>query len=180
MLFVGLVPVACCAVWLLGLVFKNMKMQRREWLIFGLLFVSGMAAIAFSADDPPASWDLSRHYEQIEAMQRGGLNYILNESIYTHLPVANFLFAFVAMVGLPGLLPGITTIVCYSILSYILADWAINENASARAVGCALVFNLALCPFFHMVSGIRNTLSFAVAALGFYLELKKGRRFLLN
>lgn len=175
MLYAGLILVASCVVWLLGLILKNMELNSRDRMVFFFLFVSGMSVVALSAVNPPSTWDLFRHYELLDNMRQGGMKYVLNNSMYTHLPVVNFFYAIIAFTGFNQLLPFGTTLICYLILAYIISDYSKCEVISSKAMACMVVFNLAFCPFFHMVSGIRNALAFAVFALGIYEEMQHRR-----
>lgn len=176
MIYAGLFVLACCAVWLVGLIVRKIELHRRGWTVFAVLSILGMALVALSAAEPPESWDLSRHYALIESMKTGGIRYVMNESVYAHLPVTNALYAFVAFIGPPQLLPCLTSIICYGILAYIIADCGKRYSVDSRVIGCLIVFNLAFCPFLHMVSGIRNILAYSVAALGFYKDFAQHKR----
>lgn len=176
MIYAGLFVLACCVVLLLGLIIRKIELHRRGWTAFGALCIVGVSLITLSIITPPISWDLYRHYDLIDKMKAGGMDYILNESIYSHLPVTNMLYAFVSYIGLPQALPCITAIICYSVLAYIIADCGKRYNVDSRVVGCVLLFNLAFCPFLHMISGIRNVLAYSVAALGFYKDFAQHKR----
>ena len=169
MFYIGLVLILCGLVFMIAALFRRLEMGLREWILFSAVLIGGLA-LACVTVEPPESWDLYRHYELLEQMQQGGHRYIFTESIYTHLPVVNLLYALVAWIGVPGLLPCITVIACYGMLSYMLWDFHKKEKISTQTMMLCFLFNLALCPYFHMVSGIRNVLAYAFCAFGVYKE----------
>ncbi len=175
MLYIGIFLLACCFFWMLASGMKRLNLNRREWLFFILIFIGGLVLIAFSIE-PPLSWDLYRHYELINAMREGGMDYVLTESIYKHLPITNMLYALIALIGIPNLLPCFVVIVCYSTFAYMLWDFSKIKGTGSQFVLYAIIANLALCPFLHMVSGIRNILAYALCAFAFYNELYKKRK----
>lgn len=169
MLLLGLLIVGVCFILILATLLKRLILNRNEWFLFSAIFIIGLAMIAYGIV-PPEEWDLARHYELIENMEYGGWRYITNESIYTHLPITNILFAIVATTGVYHLLPCIVVCICYSILTYILYKTSLMVKIDSSFIAYAIIFNFAFCPFLHMVSGIRNILAYAMCAWAFYLD----------
>ncbi len=178
MFLIGLTIILISAIFLLGTALKRLTLSRREWLIFAITAIGGLMFTAASIN-PPESWDLFRHYELLNQMNSGGLDYILNSSIYSHLPVINLLYGLVSFTGIPQLLPVIVVGICYGILSYMLFDYC-RENSvtNARAVAFVIILNLALCPYLHLVSGIRNILAYTICALALYKEFFHNKKIL--
>ena len=175
MIVFGFVFLGMGVLWLLGCLFNRVCLKGKQWIPVCLILIGGLVCIAFTIV-PPDSWDLSRHYDLIKSMQQGGLSYVLNESIYKHLPIINLLYGFVAYLGVPHLLPCIVLVICYAIFAYILADYAKVQTMDSKFIVCMIIFNLAMCPFLHMVSGIRNILAYAICALALHLEFYKDRK----
>lgn len=172
MLIVGLIVLIVCCTILLAVILKRLVMNRNEWIIFAIVLISGLVMVAFGIV-PPEEWDLYRHYELLEDMNHGGWDYIANESIYSHLPIINFLYAVVSVTEVYQLLPCLVVMICYGIGFYLLKDTMRGGGGDSRFIAFAIIFNLALCPFLHMVSGIRNILAYAICALIFYLDIYK-------
>lgn len=149
---------------------RNHAASRKEWTIFALFFVGGLCFMSVTLV-PPQNWDLYRHYELIQNMTLGGWRYIFTGSIYTHLPVINLLYGLISFTGIPQLLVVFVLCACYGILAYIISDCSKSEKIDSRFIACAILFNLALCPLLHVVSGVRNVLAFAICALAFHNEL---------
>ncbi len=170
MLIAGLIVLIVCFTLLIAVIFKRLVMNKNEWIIFGIVLISGLVMVAFGIV-PPEEWDLYRHYELLDDMKRGGWDYIVSESIYTHLPIVNFLYAIVSVTEVYQLLPCLVVIICYSIAFYLLKDTMREGKGDSWFVAFAIFFNMALCPFLHMVSGVRNILAYAICALIFYLDI---------
>ena len=65
MLIAGLIVLSVCLILLLAVIFKRLVMNRSEWIILGIVLISGLVMIAFGIV-PPEEWDLSRHYDLLE------------------------------------------------------------------------------------------------------------------
>lgn len=170
MIIFGMICVAICLFGLLYCYLQRVCFTDKQWLLFSAFFTGSLMLVAFCVD-PPENWDLSRHYELVENMRHGGLRYVLKESIYAHLPIINMVYALVALIGVPNLLPCIAIAVCYWVLAYSFVDMRKHKACDSRFIACAIVFWFAFCPFLHLISGIRNIMAYALCALGFYKEI---------
>lgn len=170
MIVIGFFLLCISLLFFLGNIIKSVKIEMQEWgfIIFFLVF--GLSIIAFCIE-PPEAWDLARHYELINEMEISGWSYVLNKSIYAHLPVINMIYGILAMIKMPHLLPVIVVIICYTILWYIVYKTVKGEKMDTKYVSYFVLFNFALCPYLHMVSGIRNILAYAIASFALYIDV---------
>lgn len=167
----------CAAVCVLGLVYcylRRICFTDKQWWLFTAFFAASLMLVAFCIN-PPDNWDLSRHYELIENMRQGGLQYVLKESAYAYLPVINMAYALIALIGVPNLLPCFAIAACYWVLAYFLGNMRRHNECDSRFILCAIVFWFAFCPFLHLISGIRNVVAYALCAMGVYKDLHQKR-----
>lgn len=150
--------------------FKRLNLNKRQWFLCGSLLIGGLAIIAYGII-PPEEWDLSRHYELLAEMEQGGMKYVFEKSKYAHLPIINIFYALIAITGKYHLLPAITVVISYIFLIYIINDTVVLYGVDSFFVASAVLFNVAFCPYLHIVSGIRNALAFAFCAWIFYIDL---------
>lgn len=175
-MILGSILLTISAVWLTAGLFKRVGFEISEWAVFFIIMTGGFMFLAFSLN-PSESWDLYRHYEVLAVMENESFINNLLYAEYFNLPVINILYYLVALTGVPNLLPAVTVMICYSSLGFIILNYIRQTGADSRFVASAVIFNLLLCPFIHMASGIRNVLAYSLCAAAFYNELYNKKAF---
>ncbi|NCC54992.1 MAG: hypothetical protein EOM11_05845 [Erysipelotrichia bacterium] len=170
MLLIGSICIGIGLFLIIGCLLKRVELDKRGWCIFALVMIFGLAILAFWIT-PPEAWDLSRHYDLLAEMEHKGWAFVFNESPYAYLPVINLLYALIAMSGVYHILPSTVVVICYLILLFFFVEVGRKQQIDSRFIAAAIVINLALCPYFHMVSGIRNVLAFTLCAAVFYMDI---------
>lgn len=174
MILLGVLLIAVSLLILIACCLGRLSLSKMQWYIFGMISIGGLVFIAFSID-PPNVWDLTRHYDLIKKMQYGGWEFVFNQSEYAHLPIINILYGVIAAIGIPELLPCIVLIICYLVLAVLIKKSCAIYKLDSRFIAFAILFNLALCPFLHMVSGIRNILAYTLCAWILYMDIYEKR-----
>lgn len=140
--------------------------KRTFMLWFWLMFVS-LAVMAFYAE-PSVSDDLYRHYDQIDNARKG-----ITRDV--SLPVWELICALIAHTNFNGLLPFITVIaVAISLYSSMLLH--MEQINNGRTLATYVVWYFGFCSIFAMISGIRNTLVFALWSFAYFRFYRTNRK----
>ncbi|MFF2755789.1 hypothetical protein ACFVR1_19015, partial [Psychrobacillus sp. NPDC058041] len=122
----------------------NIKINNRQYMF--LLITFGLCyAYLGSQLVPPPTWDLFHHYNEIDNMRRGGIEFTLTQANYKELFVINFLFYFVSLFSNNNLIVFITLFIEYLIFTYITCDIKKkydNKNSIAFSINFFLFFAL--------------------------------------
>ncbi|WP_391116742.1 EpsG family protein [Psychrobacillus sp. L3] len=155
---------------------KNIKINKYPYMFILISFGFAYAYLA-SQILPPPIWDLSHHYNEIDNMRIGGLEYTLTQARYNEYFVINFLFYFISLFSSNNLLVFITIFIEYMIYTYIICD--LKDKYSKKN---SIVFSINFFLFFALVnivlsiSGIRNVFAFSIASLAVYIDLFKHKK----
>ena len=158
--------------WLYSILgFAYAPTRWRKYLPF---YVLTIFVCAYSYD-PVAIIDLTGYFESVETCSKVTFIDVLN--IYGDgLVIRNIFFWIIGKMGLPHLLPAITTSIVYGISSYITCKTADKFDAD-EWIFSVLLFQMMLLPFNSIVSNIRNICAFSLIVLGVFLEFIEGKPF---
>lgn len=133
---------------------------------------------------PPVYYDLSRHYELLHILRKLDLksvlfgteelsNQLLNE--YKDLSKVYLVYAYViSQFGIDSLLPAITGVIIYSVVSKIIVMTAEDSGQTIEDWKISFCFFfLLMMTDFRTISGIRNMLSYALFSYVLYMDLVK-------
>ena len=169
-----------------------------------ILFVTSMLNFSFSRDieklfltmlsiafvalsicvfyiEPPYEWDLYRHYEILDNMRIGGMNYYLNLSTYKDLYVINFIYYLISLTKHNGLLP-FFALLFEGIIFLIIYYNEIHKNNKISFFFKMIIILLffALFNIVLAISGVRNNLAISIAGLALYLENKNKKNMYIS
>lgn len=158
----------------------NIKINNRQYMF--LLITFGLCYSNLGSQMvPPPTWDLFHHYNEIDNMRIGGIEFTLKEANYKELFVINFLFYIVSLFSNNSLIVFITLFIEYMIFTYITCDLKKKydkNNSIAFSINFFLFF--ALVNIVLSISGIRNVFAFSIASLAIYIDLIKKRKNILT
>ena len=92
---------------------------------------------------------------------------LLSES---NTPASMLYFRIIGTTGIAGLLAGVTALIVFSNIFYIIYDYAKKTGASTRAVAFSIFITMSTGIYMQTISGIRNMLAFSILARCFYEE----------
>ena len=124
--------------------------------------------------DPPKSYDLSRHYNTFEQIEKCGIKDIINgnatlQIFFRNYPLFTLYMWIISKVHIKELLPFSTGIIVYGILIYILNDIDRKRHFSKSVYALGYIVIVLLMDFVD-ISGIRNITAATIFALSLYLE----------
>ena len=141
-------------------------LSKKELQIGPYLIYLGIIGLAFATAciNPPADFDLYRHYGVIDNIRAFGWDYAFDSSRYSNLPVITFLFFLVSLTPWDGTLVFIAVLINLLIFESINKYYA-ERNCGSQIRSIGFFLYLSLNDVILMVSGIRNVL--AVALVGY-------------
>ncbi|MFJ5562207.1 EpsG family protein [Lysinibacillus xylanilyticus] len=155
----------------------NIKVNKKQYMF--MLFYFGIAYAFLAAQiNPPPLWDLVHHYNEIDRMRSGGLDYALTQGRYKELFIINFIYYAVSLFDYNNLLVFITIFIEYMIFTYISCDLKEKYERERNTIAFSINFFLffALVNIVLSISGIRNVFAFSIASLAVYMDLFKQRK----
>lgn len=153
------------------------------------MFSLALALLAYNMN-PPDEFDLVNYqFVFLNQIRHSGMSLVeflfqngttVGGADYTNLYTFNLLRYFVASVSKNNfLLPAICVFIDFSIVGYIMADWAMSTKGRLQFNPLALFFCFSFMPFVHCASGLRNALCASILSLGIYLYLYKQKNILV-
>ena len=120
---------------------------------------------------PYETADLYRIYQFVDAFQKYTFIELWEKQVMnSELRYASILYWAIGKIGVPQLLPALTTFVCYSCIFYIIYKTSEKNQISGRNVAITLFFYMALGSYIFVISGIRCMLGISLLAFCFYRE----------
>ena len=161
--------------------FTNIKINKKQYMFILIYFGIAYAFLAAQIKPPP-QWDLFHHYNEINNMRMGGLDYALTQGRYKELFVINFIYYIVSLFSYNNLLVFITVFIEYMIFTYITCDLKEKYDSEKNTIAFSINFFLffALVNIVLSISGIRNVFAFSIASLAVYMDLFKQRKGILK
>lgn len=153
---------------------KKIIIQRKWQGVFVILFSLFTIAYAVFAFHvvPVEGNDLYYHYMAIDLMRQGkdaGQVYDLAKAT-TPVFLFRLLLKFVSLLPSNHFLQSITSIIIYSIFSYILLNYSFKNKIDVRLVSMAFLCHFSMCLITSTISGVRNVLVFAILSLALYID----------
>lgn len=137
------------------------------------LFISFILAIIAYYWIPTENYDLYRHFQILNSSRYENWDVFFNYMIKNKEPLAELISYGVATLNNNSLLTFFTTFVGYSILFYMLVDYAKIKKIRTSNFLLVTCFVLASFTYLNYISGIWNNFAIIIFALGLYLEYKK-------
>lgn len=159
----------------------NIKVNKKQYMFILIYFGIAYAFLA-SQIKPPPLWDLFHHYNEIDRMRSGGINYALTQGRYKELFIINFIYYVVSLFDYNNLLVFITILIEYMIFTYITCDLKEKFDRERNTIAFSINFFLffALVNIVLSISGVRNVFAFSIASLAVYMDLFKQRKGILK
>lgn len=159
----------------------NIKINKKQYM-FILIFFGIAYAFLAAQIKPPPQWDLFHHYNEINNMRMGGIDYAFTQGRYKELFVINFIYYIVSLFSYNNLLVFITIFIEYMIFTYITCDLKGKFSSERNTIAFSLNFFLffALVNIVLSISGIRNVFAFSIASLAVYIDIYKERKGILK
>lgn len=155
------------------LIILDKRMHKIQYTIFSVLAIFSFSYLALKID-PPLEWDLWHHFDEINRIRNGGLDYAFNYGRYKDLPIISLLFWLVSLTNNNGYLTFITVFINLSIYFFILSDVLDKHpKLSGRFIGTSFFLYCSLINIVLAISGIRNVLAFCIAGLSVYMIYQK-------
>jgi hypothetical protein len=151
--------------------FYNPKYRTYYSLLLGSLV--GLAAYYFN---PPETYDLYRHHILVDDASGQTLTSFLSAVSQTSEPIQALATYLVSQTHNHDLLQFSVVAIGYSILLFIIGDFAKRKNITKSSLLLVLLFTLTSFVYINFISGLWNSLAMLVFALAFYRDcfLKKG------
>lgn len=151
------------------------KISKKSVFLSFFVFALAYGILAYHVE-PPNSWDLYRHFAELNRIRSGGLYYLWHVGIYKNQIGSSLLFYLVSFLPNNHFLPFLSIIIEYSILAYIISDYCEENHLNCRYIFLILILHLGLNDISWTLSTIRQTLAMAFVALAVYLDLVKKKK----
>lgn len=168
--FIPVAPI-CLIVSFLGFYFMPNKWRYVLPFLVYAVFVG-----AYTYEPPPGEVnnDLIRYLPSIEEYGNMTLAQALHK--YDDMLISrDILFWVFGKLGLPHMVPALTTATVYCVAGYITCDTA-ERNNSQRYTGLIITFQMLVIPYIPVINNIRNVFSFSLVILAVYLDIVKKKR----
>lgn len=166
--------------------FKKIRLSKRQFIFLWAFFVFSLSVFAYNQSLNYINSDMVRHSSSMNQIRNSGisfLNFLFNNvnSVgglsYNNLFTFNIIrYIVIKITSNNLLLPAICTVIDYSIIGYIIADWSYQNNGKYRLDFFTLILNLAFTPYVYVITGLRNALAACLIGLGAYLYLYKKKK----
>ena len=146
----------------------------RKYLPFLILSV-GMIAYCY---EPVGHPDLVRYFEKINYCKDLTLKetfVYFNDNLF----ISNVLFWVAGKMGMPHLIPALSTMTVYGTASYITCDFS-DRSGNSKAIVRVLLYLCCILPFVSIMNNVRNVCAFSLIILAVYRELVKKNRDLIT
>jgi len=161
------------------LIYRSKSIYTKVLMRFYLLFISIMAFLYV----PAVEADLYRLIEYMNnyaSLSNEAFRSALLNSTSANTPVSMIYFRVIGSTGITGLLAGITTLIVFSNILYIISDYSKRLKSSNRVAALTLFTIMSTGFYMATVSGIRNALAFSITARCIYDEECNGKKPLKN
>ena len=155
----------------LGVVGLSINYSRwRAYIVLVAIFVFS-AAYCY---EPASDSDLIRYFQMLSDIKNVSL---ADANIYFDdgLIVKNAFFWLISKLGVPRILPSITTTTVYLISMYITCDYC-EERRCLSCIRYIIIFQFFFIPLITIVNNVRNIFAFSIFLLAVYLDLIKKKR----
>lgn len=145
-------------------------------VVFGLVIGIAMSGIAFGLYNISEYSDLTKYMDQAMLTQGLSIGESLNLFSRGHMkdtPLAIIWFWAIGLTGNAQWYPASIAFVEYSIIGYILTDYAKEAGYDRKQYALVLALMILTVPLFNSVTSVRSTPALAIAFLGFYLDFCK-------
>lgn len=173
-----LIIIACFALICLNYIFANKAVRSRRYKITICIILFLCITLISMAQNPPYSFDLFRHYEQINDIRRMDLTATLDLFInrYDIVGWNIVLKAISTVTSFNGALFIVTNAIVFGIFLYLLMRESHRLTDKQFWLSVLLFFALISAP--HLMSGVRNSFAISVFALAFYMDIFLKKRYL--
>lgn len=155
-----------------------LKLKPKQILWLWYIFMAAFAVVAFYAEPTDAGPDLNRHYESIYYFRSGAYHVFLGNTMYGPMYVFRLILYFVSLTDYDGLLPA-GTVLLFGILTGQIAYHYLSKPGRKYSTDAILLFYFAalggVSPF-YLVTGIRNAISCAIWAYGYFLYYENHKK----
>ena len=161
------------------LIYRSKYIYTKVLMRFYLLFISIIAFLYV----PAVEADLYRLIEYMNnyaSLSNEAFRSALLNSSSANTPVSMIYFRVIGSLGITGLLAGITTLIVFSNILYIISDYSKRLKSSNRVAALTLFTIMSTGFYMATVSGIRNALAFSITARCIYDEECNGKNPLKN
>lgn len=177
-------------VWTVFLTFfKKIRLSKRQFIFFWAFFVFSLSVFAYNQSLNYTNSDMFFHSNQMDQIRGSGISFIdflfnnknkIGGYSYTNLLTFNIIrYLIIKITSNNLLLPTICTVIDYSIIGYIIADWSYQDTGEYRLDIFTLLLNFAFIPYVYVITGLRNALAACLIGLGAYLYLYKKKRMIV-
>lgn len=167
--YLSILYILLCATLLITTLFVNLKINKKQFYMISIFLVLSLGIIAYCTE-PGVADDLYRHYQELERMRSGGIEYFKNYSVYKNNYIINALFFIVSKTQQNRLLPFISILIMYSIFFYITANIMIKYDIKIKLVALFIMLHFSISSLRISISSIRNFIAFAILFMAIYRE----------
>lgn len=161
------VGVYCCVLAAVYLLLAASPMKCKTALGFYILVLSGMAAVYV----PYRTADLYRIFEMMELYAPLDFApFFARYALASSAPAGRILYWLFAKTGCERLLPAAVTILCYSIIFYMLLRLQKKFGISRRNLALVLFFLMSTSVYMSVIAGIRMMLAMTLVVFCFFRE----------
>lgn len=174
-----LIGVGVYTTLMLATMYVTARSQRRFMglmLTIYLLLISIMAFLYV----PAVEADLYRLLEYMDDYASMSWPEFQSLLISSTTPVTALYYRIIGSMGAPGLLAGITTLLVFTNIFYIVYDYFVRNKATQGSVSVAIMAIMSSGVYMQTVGNIRTMLAFSIIARCFYSETQNKKSFYRN
>ena len=166
------VGVYCCVLAAVYLLLAASPMKCKTALGFYILVLCGMAAVYV----PYRTADLYRIFEMMELYAPLDFaTFFTRYALASSAPAGRILFWLFAKIGSEPLLPAAVTVLCYSMIFYMLLRTRKKFGVSRRNLALVLFFLMSTSVYMSVIAGIRMMLAMTLVVFCFFRESVEGK-----
>ncbi len=158
------------------LIVRLQSKYTKPLIFFYLICISIMAFLYV----PAVEADLYRLTEYMFSYASLPMNEFIALLSETNTPAALLYFRAIGLAGIEGLLAGVTALVVFGNIFYIVYDYSKRLQSSRKAIAFSLLVIMSAGIYMQTISGIRNMLAFSILARCFYDETINGKKIVKN
>ena len=159
---------------ILGL-FVNVKATTKQLYFLFILSALSLGFIAYGTF-PNEGSDLSRYYIEIENMRHRGLEYVFNDFLYKNTILTNVFFYLISLTNNNHLLPFFSTILTFSIFSYVVIKVTKRYNIKISVLSIFILSFLAIIFLRPILTGVRQHLALSIMLLAVFKDFNENKR----
>lgn len=156
---------------MLGLCVNPSKWKKYIPFLISFLFIG---AYVFNPPIYTENFDLTRYLPDIETFGRLSLKEAF-EYYPDVLYARDILFWLFGHLGIPHMVPALTTAMVYGVAFYITGDTAERYRAQ-KHIPKIIFLQLAMLPYINLINNVRNVFSFSLIILAAYMDIVKEKR----